>query len=271
MQDDESRPEQTNRVTVNFPNWRRTAVAVVITALITGTSGYLVGTKTNQNASQSTQISFQPSPSPQSTIITKISPSITQQPSIPKQSPYPSITVFISPANWQVYKSTYGHQYSYPSTWRNAPARYHPEINDRDGPSSTVSAPDAKYPDGHFTVRRFAASECERYRRNLLEENNPRLNIMNQKEITIKGGYPAFQLEGKSRLDGYYYDRKSIFVVRDKTCYYLSITSRNNPEQLVILNQILSTFTFYEFETEIIKLRQKLKSFGITKEELDSL
>jgi hypothetical protein len=41
MQDDESRP--TSNVTqVNSSNWRRTLIAVVITALIAGTSGYLL-------------------------------------------------------------------------------------------------------------------------------------------------------------------------------------------------------------------------------------
>jgi hypothetical protein len=67
---------------------------------------------------------------------------------------------------------------------------------------------------------------------------------MKQTEIMLMiSGHPAFQLEGKSRLDdGYDYDRKSIFVAPGDTCYHLDITSRNNPEQLVLLNQIMSTF-----------------------------
>lgn len=95
---------------------------------------------------------------------------------------------------------------------------------------------------------------------------------MKQKEITIKGGYPAFQLEGWEIRDDGYYDRKVVLVVRDKTCYYyLNIFNRNNPEQLAILNQILSTFVLYDYQTEITKLRQKLESLGVSREELDSL
>src|SRR5207248_9518020 len=77
MQDNESRPEQTSRVTaVNSSTWRRTAIAIVITALITGTGGYLLGIKTNQNAPQTTQrVSFQPLPT------------ITAQPFISAPSP----------------------------------------------------------------------------------------------------------------------------------------------------------------------------------------
>jgi hypothetical protein len=64
MQDDKSIPEQTSRVTaVNSSNWRRTAITIGIIALIAGTSGYLLGIRTNKNTSQSTQrFSFQPSP-----------------------------------------------------------------------------------------------------------------------------------------------------------------------------------------------------------------
>lgn len=40
MQENGSIPEETGRVTeANSFNWRRTALAIVITALITGTSG----------------------------------------------------------------------------------------------------------------------------------------------------------------------------------------------------------------------------------------
>jgi hypothetical protein len=63
-QDDESIPEQTSRGTaVNSSNWRRTIIVIVITAIIAGTSDYLLGIRTDQNASQSAQgVSFQPSP-----------------------------------------------------------------------------------------------------------------------------------------------------------------------------------------------------------------
>jgi hypothetical protein len=56
MQDNESVPEQTSRVTaVRSYTWQRAVIAIVITALIAGTGGYLLGTRANQNASQSTQ------------------------------------------------------------------------------------------------------------------------------------------------------------------------------------------------------------------------
>jgi hypothetical protein len=229
MQDDKSRPEQTSRVTaVNSSNWRRTVIAIVITALVAGAGGYLLGIRNKQSVPPS-----QSSPSPQATMITQISATIIQ-PSNPSQSTksFPTPTQFNPPASWRVYKSEFGYQYSYPSAWH-----HYPEFN---APSSGVTAPGAKYYDGKFRVERLAARECERYRRFLSEEHNPRLS-MRQKEITISG-YPAFQLEGWERRDDGYYDRKSVLVVREKTCYYLDITSRNNPEQLAILNQILSTF-----------------------------
>jgi hypothetical protein len=260
MQDAKSIPEQTNRGTAGKSStWRRTVIAIVITALIAGTSGYLLGIRTNQNPPQRIQkVSFQPSP--YQTAITQVSPTIAQ-PSNPRQSTknYPVPTRFNPPASWRVYKSEYGYQYSYPPTWH-----HYPEFN---APSSAY-APDAKYPDGRFMVERLPTpSLCGESRVRFLLEQNP---SMNQKEIAISG-YPAFQLEGKSRLDDGYYDRKSVFVVRDNTCYYLSTISRNNPGQLAILDQILSTFKFYDLQTEIIKLRQKLESLGVTKEELDSL
>jgi hypothetical protein len=91
MQDDESIPEQTSSVTaVNSSNWRRTAIAIVITAFVAGTSGYLLGIRTNQNVSQSTQIvSFQPSPT-----ITAQSTASTPSPSTTQAVPTPSFKIY---------------------------------------------------------------------------------------------------------------------------------------------------------------------------------
>jgi hypothetical protein len=78
MQDGESRPEQTSRVTaVNSYNWRRSAITIVITALIAGTSGYWLGTKTSQILPQ-VEIISQPSLSPQAIIISQTPAKITQ-------------------------------------------------------------------------------------------------------------------------------------------------------------------------------------------------
>jgi hypothetical protein len=69
---------------------------------------------------------------------------------------------------------------------------------------------------------------------------------MKREQITISG-YLAFQLEGKSRFsDGYVYDVKSVYVVHNNICYYLEITSRNNPERLGVLNKTLSIFELYK-------------------------
>ena len=158
------------------------------------------------------------------------------QPSIPNQSieSYPTPTKFSPPADWQVYKSEFRHQYSYPSSWRLSPEIF--------SPSSSVSAPGTKYPDGRFVVEREAggADTCESRRKSLLK-GNPAM----QQTETMISEHPALQIEGKSRLyDGYNYDRKSVFVIREDTCFHLHITSRKNSGQLVILNQILSTFEF---------------------------
>jgi hypothetical protein len=62
MQDVESTTEQPSHVeAVNSSNWRSIVIAVVITALVTGTAGYLLGITINQNVSQKSQIvSVQP-------------------------------------------------------------------------------------------------------------------------------------------------------------------------------------------------------------------
>jgi hypothetical protein len=102
-QDDELRPEQTSRATAvnSSSNWRRTAIAIVITALVTGASGYLVGIRTNQNTSQSTQrVSFQPSPT-----------TIPSSPSVLSISPTPATEA----VSWKTYTDTdYGYQANYP-------------------------------------------------------------------------------------------------------------------------------------------------------------
>jgi hypothetical protein len=116
MQDAESIPEQTSRVTaVNSSNWRRTAIAVVITALVTGTSGYLLGIRTNQNTSQSTQqVSFRSSP---------ITPTAT--PTVPVlPTEIPALT-----ANWKTYTNArWGLSFKYPEEWfpQEVPSRIPP-------------------------------------------------------------------------------------------------------------------------------------------------
>jgi hypothetical protein len=53
MQDHESILGRASRVTANITSkWRRTIIAVIVTAFIIGTSGYLLGISTNQNASR---------------------------------------------------------------------------------------------------------------------------------------------------------------------------------------------------------------------------
>lgn len=67
---------------------------------------------------------------------------------------------------------------------------------------------------------------------------------MTSQEITLNG-YPAVQLEGKSTYGGgTEYNRKSTLIVRGNTCFYLNISSRGDPLQWHILNEILSKFKF---------------------------
>jgi hypothetical protein len=132
-------------------DWRRTAITILITALITGTAGYLLGTKNKQSVLPS-----QPSPSSQATMITRISPTTTKQPSFPRQGTksYPALIQFTPPTSWRVYKSDFGYQYSYPPAWR-----HYPEIN---APSSGVSTPGANYYDGRFRVKKTPSRAASR-------------------------------------------------------------------------------------------------------------
>lgn len=101
MQDNESIPEKTSSVTaVNSSNWR-SVVAIVITALIAGTSGYLLGTRTNQNASQTTQI-----------VPLLPSPTVRAQSTVSSPSPVPSTT------NWKTYvNDEFRISFNYPDDW----------------------------------------------------------------------------------------------------------------------------------------------------------
>jgi hypothetical protein len=97
MQDDDSIPDQTSRVTaLNSSNWRRTVIAIVITAIIAGASGYLLG-------AISKQVVFPPKPD-----IT-----ITQSPPITTQQPTSSLIPdgFV---NWKTHTSSSGYSIKYP-------------------------------------------------------------------------------------------------------------------------------------------------------------
>jgi hypothetical protein len=209
--------------------------AIFFIVVAAGAGGYLLGIRDKQPITL-----LQSTPSPQAPIITQSYPTITQLPN-PTQNTmiYPTLIQFNPPAGWRVYKTEFGYQYLYPPTWN-----LYPESN---APSSSVSAPGAKYPGGRFIVERLPAKECERYLQSMPEWF---ISITKQQQIMISG-YPASRVEGKSMLDdGYVYNRKSILVVRENTCYYLDITSRDDSEQLVILNQILSTFALTDFLIE---------------------
>jgi hypothetical protein len=231
MQDSESPPEKTSRGTrVSSSKWNWTIVAVVITIIFVGTSGYLLGSRNNQPTIRSVI-----SPLPNQTV-----PTFVQLPiSTPSQNPnsHPVATTFNPPTSWKTYKSEFRYQFSYPPTYE-----LHPESN---APASSVSAPSTKYPDGFFTVERESGGValCEKRMRWLLEDDPG----MKEKEEIMISSYPAFQLEGKSRLgNDYEYDRNVVLVARENTCFLLDISSRNNPKQMTILKQILSTFKFTE-------------------------
>jgi hypothetical protein len=206
--------------------------AIFLFAAVVGTTGYLLGARSKQPMSLSRPMhqllqilmtTYTPSPT-----ILLIHPGRDANLSNPEENTEDD------QANWRIYKSEFKYQYSYPSTWHHSP-----EVN---APLSLVSAPGAKYPDGYFTVDRKSAEECDGYQK-FLSELNP---TMKQKQIMISG-YLAFQLEGKSILgDGYAYDRKSVLIVNKDTCFHLDITSKDNPEQLNILNKILSSFNLLE-------------------------
>jgi hypothetical protein len=188
--------------------------AALLISLVAGAGGYLLGMRNIQSSR-----TLQPPISSQAALITTNS--------------YPAPTKFNPPPSWKVYK-TVGYQYSYPPTWSQ-----HPECK---VPASGVSAPGVQYPEGDFVVKRLFAKDCDNFHAIQLQQNPS----MHREQITISG-YPAFQLEGKSKFgDGYVYDVKSVYVVHDNICYYLEVTSINNPERLEILNKILSTFELYK-------------------------
>jgi hypothetical protein len=55
MQNDDLVPERISHLTaVNSSSWRRTAIAIFITAIITGASGYLFGARNMQAVSHTT-------------------------------------------------------------------------------------------------------------------------------------------------------------------------------------------------------------------------
>lgn len=109
-QDAGSRPEQTSHVTaVNSSNWRSTIIAIVITALVTGTGGYLLGARTSQNVHMDTQrVSFQPSPT-----------------TTPVSAPSPSPTRAMVTMGWGEWKTYTNkkckYQVKYPSEWYLSP------------------------------------------------------------------------------------------------------------------------------------------------------
>jgi hypothetical protein len=120
MQNSESADHARPPTAVNSSSSQRIAIAVVITALIFGTGGYLLGLRTAQNLSQSNQeIFLSPSPIPSG----KLSPS----PLIPtrKPSPKPFVPKLFYPvpttdpvltANWKTYQSEkYRVTFRYPS------------------------------------------------------------------------------------------------------------------------------------------------------------
>jgi hypothetical protein len=115
MQNIESPPEHTSHVSaVNSSNWRAKVVTIVITALIAGMGGYLLGIKTNQTAPRNSQrVSFDPSPAP-----TK-KPSPT--PFVPKTlNSLPTIEPADPElvANWKTYTNArWGISFKYPETW----------------------------------------------------------------------------------------------------------------------------------------------------------
>ena len=99
MQDNESIPEQTSRVTaVNSSNWHRTVIAIVITALVTGASGYILGVRNKQPV-------FPQQPGT----------TIMQSPPITTQQLTSSLLISDGFVNWRTYRSYFGYSIKYPA------------------------------------------------------------------------------------------------------------------------------------------------------------
>jgi hypothetical protein len=124
MQNNESVPDHAHPSTaVNSSSSQRIAIAVVITALIFGAGGYLLGQRTVQNPSQGNQvISVQPSPS--------LSAEPSPRAFVPKTFyPVPTTDPVLT-ANWKTYKNDkYGVTFRYPSNRYINMYPYPPTIN----------------------------------------------------------------------------------------------------------------------------------------------
>jgi hypothetical protein len=113
MQNNDSGPDQARPPTsVNAYSWQRTAIVVVVTALIAGASGYLLGLRTAQNSSQGNrEISLQPLP-------TQGREPYSPIPFVPKTFyPVPTTNPVLT-ANWKTYTNAQWHlSFKYPETW----------------------------------------------------------------------------------------------------------------------------------------------------------
>jgi hypothetical protein len=108
MQPEESAPKQESLVTLSDSfSWKRTAIAITITAILTGTVGYILGVHTTSSISQNAaKALFQPSP----TTMAQSSPSPVLT-SITLPTVDPSVT-----ANWKTYANTNcGYSFKYPA------------------------------------------------------------------------------------------------------------------------------------------------------------
>ena len=114
MLNNDARPVHDHSSTaVNSSSWTHTAIAVVMVALIAGTSRYLLGiTRTKQNTSKGTQ----PFTNQQSTIPVILSSPTPFDPEA--LTPLPTVASFTNIANWNTYTDRqWGISFKYPDTW----------------------------------------------------------------------------------------------------------------------------------------------------------
>ena len=230
MQSDESVPKKENPdLPSSISIWKRTGIIIVITALFTGTGGFLLGT--NQNPSQNVQ---RPSLKP--------SPIITAQSS---PIPPPDLT-----ANWKTYASMAKDRphftLKYLPTWTYFEWKDSTYISGKSYDTKRIDfgAPSEKTDLGYLypiirlsltTSTEFSTVSAEQFKNQELQYVNPVWS-----DATVNG-IKARRVSHMGCLSGECLD---IVFKLGNTIFDFSIPEQANSEDRQhLLNQILSTFT----------------------------
>jgi hypothetical protein len=235
MQSDALLPEQTKSVTEsNSVTWSRLAIVIVITAVIAGISGYILGARTNQNAHLDTQrVSFQPS------LI------ITAQPSIP--TPLLSPTQAMVTTSWKTYTNKeQGISFNYLNDWNVSENKQYGYVTLR---SNIAPCPS---PRGNPFICRTGQHI---YITTYSSANNVSITeFINKKYGSFESGFePTYTYVSIGGAKGLrtsdipgQFDAENVFVKNNNKIY--NITWDKNPAEKQItedeFNKFLSTFKF---------------------------